>query len=503
MVLDVRGEKRYIYGMANKNIVLKKLYSNKSCLSDKSFFGRFQPAVWLMGASLFLAACGDSDSGTKSNDNGNATAPTENVYSSEDDLPACMDKYEGEIAIVKDGYVAYKCEDGRWIKKGVYFATKDGMKNCTEKREGEIAYTADNDETFVCKDGKWVKEDNEAIQDSDKSSSSASRQSNPESSSEKSAANSSSSSNAVSSSSWNHEVVTGSCSSSEEIASNSSSSSAQSSSSIASSSSAQKESSSSVSQSEVEGASSSAKSSSSSAPSSSSATSSSSSVAVATPCKTETEDNCEYDVLKDSRDGKEYKTVKIGDQWWMAENLNFEYKVKPAEGDSVSYGNYCNTDNCETYGRYYTWAAAMDSAGIYSDNGKNCGCNGPNCEPIYSVKGICPDGWHLPNTSEWEALFKTVGGQSTASKVLKSASGWNNTIYSSGNGTDAFGFSALSTGSRFPSGGFFNGGSNTDFWTSIVTNNGRANHVNLPSSENAIIRNGENDYAFSVRCVKD
>ena len=114
--------------------------------------------------------------------------------------------------------------------------------------------------------------------------------------------------------------------------------------------------------------------------------------------------NGTYGTLKDGRDGKTYKTLPIGDVVWMAENLNFEYRIYSAEaGDSVSYGNYCNTDSCKTYGRYYTWAAAMDSVGVYSTNGEGCGYE-KVCSPKYPVQGICPVGWHLPTIDEWESF---------------------------------------------------------------------------------------------------
>lgn len=105
--------------------------------------------------------------------------------------------------------------------------------------------------------------------------------------------------------------------------------------------------------------------------------------------------------LIDNRDGKIYKTVTIGSQTWMAENLNFE-----------TANSYCIDDgdpsSCAKYGRFYTWGNAMDSAGVYSLNGKGCGMRSSVCSPSYPVRGICPKGWHLPDTTEWKPLYKVI-----------------------------------------------------------------------------------------------
>ncbi|MBQ3841001.1 MAG: fibrobacter succinogenes major paralogous domain-containing protein, partial [Fibrobacter sp.] len=171
---------------------------------------------------------------------------------------------------------------------------------------------------------------------------------------------------------------------------------------------------------------------------------------LATPCKTETEDNCEYGELVDERDGQTYKTVKIGDQWWMAENLNYEYKVNDS-----TYGNYCYKDStqyCAKYGRLYTWAAAMDSATTYCGFGKSCTATHP-------VQGICPSGWHLPDTTDWHDLIVAAGGKYSAGAKLKSTSGWENDGWGNdGNGTDAFGFSALPSGYRSRGGDYYTAG---------------------------------------------
>ena len=228
--------------------------------------------------------------------------------------------------------------------------------------------------------------------------------------------------------------------------------------------------------------------------SSSSSAKLSSSVTLATPCKTETEDNCEYGELVDSRDGQTYKTVTIGTQTWMAQNLNYE------TANSYCYNDDAN--NCTKYGRLYTWAAAMDSVGTLSTNGKGCGF-GTTCSPTYPVRGICPEGWHLPTKAEFETLITAVGGQLTAGKVFKSTSGWrwNN---SSVNGSDAFAFSALPAGHR-GGGGYYDGEDNgVDFWSSTEDDSDYAYSMYLYYiNDVAYLYNDYKYYGFSVRCLKD
>ena len=106
--------------------------------------------------------------------------------------------------------------------------------------------------------------------------------------------------------------------------------------------------------------------------------------------------------LKDNRDGHEYLVVKIGDQTWMAENLNFfDDQNESMHDTTLCYEN--STDNCEIYGRYYTWGVAMDGAAVYSNNAVGCGYESA-CLPEESVRGICPDGWHLPSLNELISL---------------------------------------------------------------------------------------------------
>jgi len=133
----------------------------------------------------------------------------------------------------------------------------------------------------------------------------------------------------------------------------------------------------------------------------------------------------------DSRNGKKYKTVKIGDQTWMAENLNYE------TDSSVCYGS--DSDNCDKYGRLYNWETA---------------------------KKVCPSGWYLPNYDEWNTLMTVAGGVENAATKLKAKSGWNN----GGNGTDDFGFSALPGGKCCSfDGNFEDIGNSGNWWSASAT----------------------------------
>ena len=225
----------------------------------------------------------------------------------------------------------------------------------------------------------------------------------------------------------------------------------------------------------------------------------------ATPCKTDSTDTCEYGSVKDDRDGQTYKTVKIANQWWMAQNLNLETE-----------NSYCADDStCAKNGRFYTWAAAMDSVGKWSEGGKGCGLN-KTCMPSYPVRGVCPSGWHLPSKDELVILRTVVGEFGPAGTLLKSADGWiggfvnkagglivYDSLADNGKGTDNFGFTALPTGYWdeivMQDNGFV-----TTFWSSSEYEPSRATLLYLSAlMENTMIDSGSKGSARSVRCVKD
>ncbi|MBO7551214.1 MAG: fibrobacter succinogenes major paralogous domain-containing protein [Fibrobacter sp.] len=206
----------------------------------------------------------------------------------------------------------------------------------------------------------------------------------------------------------------------------------------------------------------------------------------ATPCRNDSMDTCEYGTLTDERDGQTYKTVKIGNLWWMAENLNYAYLQPVADMDSGSFCLNDSLENCEKYGRLYPWAIAL---------------------------GICPSGWHLPWYEEYKTL---IGGRTYASGSGLKSTEWN--------GTDVFGFAALPSGARYSNGssnsgytGFFGDELSVVavFWTDtkmVFDNASTAVYYyegelvvtfTVYSSDSGTLREGNGNDSYAVRCVKD
>ena len=174
----------------------------------------------------------------------------------------------------------------------------------------------------------------------------------------------------------------------------------------------------------------------------------------------------------DNRDDKTYNTIKIGQQWWMAENLNFE-----TTSGSMCYGD--DPENCENYGRLYNWMTAVT---------------------------VCPDGWHLPSDSEWKQLEQTLGMSSDdldamsqresgqVGKKLKSTTGWE----LNGNGNNSSKFNALPTG-VYLSNKYMMTGQATFFH---ADNNEYTRYLSAPSD--GVMRIGiMGTMAASVRCLKN
>jgi uncharacterized protein (TIGR02145 family) len=173
----------------------------------------------------------------------------------------------------------------------------------------------------------------------------------------------------------------------------------------------------------------------------------------------------------DSRDGQKYKTVKIGTQTWMAENMNVK------TGTSWCYGD--DESNCKKYGRLYAWSTA--------------------------AKMACPNGWRLPSREEWDKLVKATGGEKTAGKKLKAKSGWNRDDDKnvSGDGTDDFGFSALPGGNR-RSNGYFGDGYYSLWWSASDDGSDYANDFGINNgSDEARESSHDKSTLNSVRCLAD
>lgn len=137
----------------------------------------------------------------------------------------------------------------------------------------------------------------------------------------------------------------------------------------------------------------------------------------------------------DARDEQTYKTVTIGRQTWMAENLNYADSVKtPVLEGRVKSAYLDDPDSNKFYGRLYTWAAAMDSGAFdYSFLTKHVSQK--------NIRGICPEGWHLPNRIEFAELLESIGGAYKNAHALKSNVGWDKDP-----GDDEYGFALVGAG---------------------------------------------------------
>lgn len=201
--------------------------------------------------------------------------------------------------------------------------------------------------------------------------------------------------------------------------------------------------------------------------------------------------------LEDPRDEKIYATVTIGSQTWMAENLNYD-----------APDSYCYNDadsNCAMYGRLYTWATAMDSAGTIEQHGLGCGL-GKFCAPTYPVRGVCPKGWHLPSFGEWETLMYAVDdvyseyGNTYDGRPILQKIGWDN----DNQDEEDYGFRICPSGLRMGNGKYYYEGSRAYFWTSAESDREMSYTFTLnQQSSGSIIETNRKDYGVSVRCVKN
>jgi len=224
--------------------------------------------------------------------------------------------------------------------------------------------------------------------------------------------------------------------------------------------------------------------------------------------KDDSDDGVVPNEFKDPRDGTVYKTVQIGDQVWMAENLR---ATKYSNGDPIpnvtsdsqwgdlSSGAYCAYDNdesnAETYGYLYNWYAVNDS------------------------RGLAPEGWHVPTDAEWTELEEYLiangynyDGSTTGDKIGKSfasTSGWKTSSETGDIGNDqqsnnTTGFSALPGGYRGGNGTFGNLTGNAVFWSSSEYDTGSTWCRDLTYGREDLDRNYYyKQGGFSIRCLRD
>lgn len=213
-------------------------------------------------------------------------------------------------------------------------------------------------------------------------------------------------------------------------------------------------------------------------------------------------------------DGNTYKTVKIGNQVWMSENLRVTHY---ADGEKIrvigrNWDKIRNSDKICTYltkdslvmkttGYYYSWNTAVRG-------------NQPTNNAPSGIQGVCPNGWHVPSWTEYKKLIETLGGEDKAGKLLKASPDMMRLLAGKGfsSGKLGPGFSAFSTGMKAS----FNGrstrvGESAYFWSTSISYDEQTPKVKdfvtlmLTTNNNNAIKFPMNGplYGVPVRCVKD
>lgn len=209
------------------------------------------------------------------------------------------------------------------------------------------------------------------------------------------------------------------------------------------------------------------------------------------------------EVLIDERDGKQYPTVQLGSQCWIAKSLDYDNGCSSKTWVNYSDIGWCgcynnNSSNCNTYGRLYQWSAAM------------------NGTTTAGVQGICPAGWHLPTSAEYNSLesytntvsqYYCNGNSAYTAKALASVSNWASsgtcdagTNQSTNNAT---GFNAFPAGSRDPNSSFRDISLAISLWSSTLSGGSPMGHYLIYDQEQMLNWVNNPAFAVSVRCLKN
>ena len=192
----------------------------------------------------------------------------------------------------------------------------------------------------------------------------------------------------------------------------------------------------------------------------------------------------EYGSMTDPRDGKTYKTVKVGSATWMAENLNYA-------GNEIGVSTCFNDDDrfCELYGHFYSRSAAMNSSSCAYKSSCDLGTG--------HIQGICPDGWHIPTNKEAQDLVNLASGHALP---LMSAKGWKTGITS---GTDTYGLSFVGAGCYCSDDGFHSLGEYGRLWVYYASSTQYYIVIRGLENEAEVWDYNDEECYNPVRCVKD